>query len=303
MIIELLSGAVRGGTSIMYAGLGETVSERAGVINLGTEGSMLLGALGGYALTAQSGSPWIGVLGGALAGAMLSLLHAVLVVSRKANQFASGLTLYFFSLGVTALYGVSYVSKQVNAFTPVPVPGLSQIPVLGPVLFEHDPLVYIGFLAAPLIWWVLFRTRIGLIVRSAGERSDALEVNGYSVTRVRYLSTTFGGALAGIGGAHISIAYANSWFEGMIAGRGFIAVALVIFAMWNPLTIMGGAYLFGAALSLASVLQASGIAVNQFALNAVPFVLTLVVLAVLGKRTLQAAPDELLKVLENTRTA
>ena len=303
MIIELLSGAVRGGTSIMYAGLGETVSERAGVINLGTEGSMLLGALGGYALTAQSGSPWIGVLGGALAGAMLSLLHAVLVVSRKANQFASGLTLYFFSLGVTALYGVSYVSQQVNAFTPVPVPGLSQIPVLGPVLFEHDPLVYIGFLAAPLIWWVLFRTRIGLIVRSAGERSDALEVNGYSVTRVRYLSTTFGGALAGIGGAHISIAYANSWFEGMIAGRGFIAVALVIFAMWNPLTIMGGAYLFGAALSLASVLQASGIAVNQFALNAVPFVLTLVVLAVLGKRTLQAAPDELLKVLENTRTA
>ena len=303
MIIELLSGAVRGGTSIMYAGLGETVSERAGVINLGTEGSMLLGALGGYALTAQSGSPWIGVLGGALAGAMLSLLHAVLVVSRKANQFASGLTLYFFSLGVTARYGVSYVSKQVNAFTPVPVPGLSQIPVLGPVLFEHDPLVYIGFLAAPLIWWVLFRTRIGLIVRSAGERSDALEVNGYSVTRVRYLSTTFGGALAGIGGAHISIAYANSWFEGMIAGRGFIAVALVIFAMWNPLTIMGGAYLFGAALSLASVLQASGIAVNQFALNAVPFVLTLVVLAVLGKRTLQAAPDELLKVLENTRTA
>ena len=303
MIIELLSGAVRGGTSIMYAGLGETVSERAGVINLGTEGSMLLGALGGYALTAQSGSPWIGVLGGALAGAMLSLLHAVLVVSRKANQFASGLTLYFFSLGLTALYGVSYVSKQVNAFTPVPVPGLSQIPVLGPVLFEHDPLVYIGFLAAPLIWWVLFRTRIGLIVRSAGERSDALEVNGYSVTRVRYLSTTFGGALAGIGGAHISIAYANSWFEGMIAGRGFIAVALVIFAMWNPLTIMGGAYLFGAALSLASVLQASGIAVNQFALNAVPFVLTLVVLAVLGKRTLQAAPDELLKVLENTRTA
>ena len=303
MIVELLSGAVRGGTSIMYAGLGETVSERAGVINLGTEGSMLLGALGGYALTAQSGSPWIGVLGGALAGAMLSLLHAVLVVSRKANQFASGLTLYFFSLGLTALYGVSYVSKQVNAFTPVPVPGLSQIPVLGPVLFEHDPLVYIGFLAAPLIWWVLFRTRIGLIVRSAGERSDALEVNGYSVTRVRYLSTTFGGALAGIGGAHISIAYANSWFEGMIAGRGFIAVALVIFAMWNPLTIMGGAYLFGAALSLASVLQASGIAVNQFALNAVPFVLTLVVLAVLGKRTLQAAPDELLKVLENTRTA
>lgn len=303
MIIELLSGAVRGGTSIMYAGLGETVSERAGVINLGTEGSMLVGALGGYALTAQSGNPWVGVLGGALAGALLSLVHAVLVVSRRANQFASGLTLYFFALGLTALYGVSFVSRQVNAFTPVPIPGLSEIPVLGPVLFTHDPLVYLGFLAAPAIWWMLFRTRVGLIVRSAGERADALQVNGYSVTTVRYAATVAGGALAGIGGAHISIAYANSWFEGMIAGRGFIAVALVIFAMWNPLTIMGGAYLFGAALSLASVLQASGYAVNQFALNAVPFVLTLIVLAMLGRRTLQSAPDELLKVLENTRAA
>ena len=303
MIVELLSGAVRGGTSIMYAGLGETISERAGVINLGTEGSMLVGALGGYALTAQTGSPWIGVLGGAAAGALLSLVHAILVVSRRANQFASGLTLYFFALGLTALYGVSFVSRQINAFTPVPVPVLSDIPVVGPVLFEHDPLVYIGFIAAPAIWWFLFRTRAGLLVRTAGERSDALAVHGYSIARVRYSATVAGGALAGIGGAHISIAYANSWFEGMIAGRGFIAVALVIFAMWNPLTIMGGAYLFGAALSLASVLQASGYAVNQFALAAVPFVLTLVVLAALGRRTLQAAPDELLKVLDNTQVA
>lgn len=303
MIIDILAGAVRGGTSIMYAGLGETVSERAGVINLGTEGSMLLGALGGYAVTAHTGSPWIGVLGGAAAGALLSLVHAVLVVSRGANQFASGLTLYFFALGVTALFGVDYVSRQINAFTPIPIPGLSDIPVLGPVLFTHDPLVYAAFVAAPVIWWVLFRTRVGLLVRTAGERSDALGVHGYRVSTVRYAATVAGGALAGVGGAHISIAYANSWFEGMIAGRGFIAVALVIFAMWNPLTIMGGAYLFGAALSLASVLQSSGIAVNQFALNAVPFVLTLAVLAVLGRRTLQAAPDELLKVLDNTRAA
>jgi len=287
----------------MYAGLGETISERSGVINLGTEGSMLVGALGGYALTAQTGSPWMGVLGGAAAGALLSLVHAILVVSRRANQFASGLTLYFFALGLTALYGVSFVSRQINAFTPVPIPVLSDIPVVGPVLFEHDPLVYIGFIAAPAIWWFLFRTRAGLLVRTAGERSDALAVHGYSIATVRYAATIAGGALAGIGGAHISIAYANSWFEGMIAGRGFIAVALVIFAMWNPLTIMGGAYLFGAALSLASVLQASGYAVNQFALAAVPFVLTLVVLAALGRRTLQAAPDELLKVLDNTQVA
>ena len=302
MIIDILAGAVRGGTSIMYAGLGETISERGGVINLGTEGAMLLGALGGYAVTAQTGNPWLGVLGGALAGALLSLVHAVLVVSRRANQFASGLTLYFLALGVTALFGVSYVSQQINAFTPVPVPGLSEIPGIGPILFDHDPLVYIAYVAAPVIWWVLFRTRVGLLVRTAGERTEALEVHGYSVKAVRYCATVAGGALAGIGGAHISIAYANSWFENMIAGRGFIAVALVIFAMWNPIRIMAGAYLFGAALSLASVLQTSGIAVNQFALNAVPFVLTLVVLAVLGRRTMLAAPDELLKVFDNSRT-
>ena len=303
MIIDLLAGAVRGGTSIMYAGLGETISERAGIINLGTEGSMLLGALGGYAVTAQTGNPWLGVLGGAAAGALLSLVHAVLVVSRGANQFASGLTLYFLALGVTALFGVDYVSKQINAFDDVPIPGLSDIPGLGPILFDHDPLVYIAFFAAPAIWWVLFRTRVGLLVRTAGERSEALGVNGYSVKAVRYWSTIAGGALAGIGGAHISIAYADSWFENMIAGRGFIAVALVIFAMWNPIRIMAGAYLFGAALSLASVLQTAGYAVNQFALAAIPFVLTLVVLAVLGKRTMLAAPDELSRVFDNSRTA
>jgi ABC-type uncharacterized transport system permease subunit len=180
------------------------------------------------------------------------------------------------------------------------VPVLGDLPVVGPVLFQHDPLVYVAFVAAPLVWWALFRTRAGLLLRTAGERSDALVVHGYSVARVRYAATVVGGALAGVGGAHLSIAYANSWFEGMVAGRGFIAVALVIFGMWNPITIAGGAYLFGAALSLASVLQASGVAVNQFALDVVPFVLTLVVLAVLGKRTLLAAPDELLKVLDNS---
>lgn len=303
MIVDILAGAVRGGTSIMYAGLGETVSERAGVVNLGTEGAMLVGALGGYAVTAGTGSPWIGVLGGALAGALLSLLHAVLVVSRGANQFASGLTLYFLALGVTALFGASFVSRQINAFETVPVPLLSEIPGLGPILFDHDPLVYVAYVAAPLVWWVMFRTRLGLLVRTAGERPQALEVHGYSVTAVRYGATVVGGALAGVAGSHLSIAYTNSWFENMVAGRGFIAVALVIFAMWNPLRIMAGAYLFGAALSLASVLQTAGVAVNQFALNLVPFVLTLAVLAVLGRRTLQAAPDELLRVFDNSRTA
>lgn len=301
MIIEIISGGVRGGTSLLFAGLGETISERAGVINLGTEGSMLVGALGGYAMTYHTGSPWLGVLGGAAAGALLSLVHAVLVVSRGANQYASGLTLFFLALGLTSLFGVDYVSRQINSFTPVRIPVLSDLPVIGPVLFVHDPLVYAGYVVVPLVAWVLFRTRLGLLLRSAGERADALGVNGYSLTAVRYAAVVSGGSLAGIGGAHISIAYANSWFENMIAGRGFIAVALVIFAMWHPVNVLLGAYLFGAALSLASVLQANGVDVNQFALNAIPFLMTLVVLSVLGKRTLRKAPDELLKVLDTVK--
>ena len=302
MIVEILSGAVRGGTSILYAGLGETVSERAGVMNLGTEGSMLVGALSGYAVTVHTGNPWVGALAGAAAGALLAALHAVLVISRGANQLASGLTLYFFALGITALFGVDYVSTPINGFDRVDVPGLSDLPVLGPVLFSHDALTYLALLAAPVVWGVLFRTRAGLLVRTAGERAEALTVHGYCPSTVRYLAIIAGGALSGLGGPHLSLAYAGSWFEGMVAGRGFIAVALVIFAMWSPLRLAAGALLFGAALSLASVLQSNGVAVNQFALNAVPFLLTLAVLAVLGRRTLRAAPDELLKVFESNRS-
>lgn len=303
MIIDILTGALRGGTSILYAGLGETVSQRAGVVNLGTEGNMLVGALTGYALTVHSGSPWVGVLGGAAAGGLLALVHAVLVVSRGANQLASGLTVYFLALGLTALFGVSYVSTPINGFTRYEVPLLSEIPVLGQVLFRQDPLTYLALGAVPLVWWVLFRTRAGLLLRTAGERSDALAVHGYSPTTVRYLAVVAGGALSGIGGAHLSLAYAGSWFEAMVGGRGFIAVALVIFAMWNPVFLGAGALLFGAALSLASVLQSNGVRVNQFGLDAVPFVLTLAVLAVLGRRTLRAAPDELLKVFDSNRSS
>ncbi|TAK68714.1 MAG: ABC transporter permease [Actinomycetota bacterium] len=287
----------------MYAGLGETISERAGVINLGTEGSMLVGALGGYVATSATGSPRLGVLGGAALGALLASVHAVLVVLRGANQFASGLALVFLAFGLTALYGAPYVSGTINFFQTWAIPGLSSIPLVGPVLFDHDPLTYLGYLAAPLLWWVLFRTRAGLIVRTAGERADALEVHGYSVVKVRCAAVAVGGALAGVGGAQISLALTQgTWYENVTAGRGFIAVALVIFAMWNPILVLAGSYLFGVALSLGSALQTQGIAVNQAILGALPFVLTLAILAILGKRTLLAAPDELLRVLDNSKT-
>lgn len=299
LLVDILAGGVRGGTSIMFAGLGETVSERAGVINLGTEGSMLAGALGGYAMCVETDNPWLGALAGAAAGALLAALHAYLVVRRGASQFASGLALLFLALGMTSMLGSGYVGQPVHGFDAWAIPVLSDLPVLGRALFNHDPLVYLGYVAVPLAWWILVRTRAGLLVRTAGERADALTVHGYNVGLVRTCAVTVGGALAGLGGAHLSIAYANAWFENMIAGRGFIAVALVVFAVWNPFRIMAGAYLFGMALALGSALQARGVTLNQFALDAVPFLLTLLVLAILGKRTLSAAPAELKRVFEN----
>lgn len=299
LVVDVASGGVGGGTSIMYAALGETVSERAGVINLGSEGSMLVGALSAYAIAVETGSPWVGALAGAVAGGALAGLHAYLVVVRGASQFASGLSMLFLALGLTSLFGATYVGQAAVSFSDWDVPLLSDIPAIGPILFQHDPLLYLSYVLVPLTWFTLFRTRIGLLVRTAGERADSLTVHGYSVTQMRIGAVTVGGMLAGLGGAHLSIAYANAWFENMISGRGFIAVALVIFATWNPFRVMGGAYLFGMAIALGPALQARGYQWNQFALDAIPFVLTLVVLAVLGRRTLSSSPAELKRVFEN----
>jgi len=299
LVVDVMSGGVRGGTSIMYAALGETVSERAGVINLGTEGSMLVGALSAYAIGVESGSPWLGALAGAAAGGLLAGLHAYLVVFRGASQFASGLSLLFLALGLTSLFGAPYVGRPVVGFDTWTVPVLGHIPGVGPVLFQHDPLLYLSYVLVPLVWWTLFRTRIGLLVRTAGERADSLTVHGYSVAWTRTGAVAVGGMLAGLGGAHLSIAYANAWFENMVSGRGFIAVALVIFAVWNPFRVMGGAYLFGMAIALGPALQARGYQWNQFALDVIPFVLTLIVLAVIGRRTLSSSPAELKRVFEN----
>lgn len=296
--VEVMVGAVRGGTSILYAALGETVSERAGVINLGTEGCMLVGALTGYAVTASTGNPWVGVLAGAAAGALLALVHAVLVLSRGANQLATGLVVLFLGLGLTSLFGAAYVGRSINAFTPFAIPGLSSIPGLGDIFFNHDPLTYLSYLAGPAVWWLLYRSRPGLILRAAGERQEVLAAYGHSPLRVRYLAVVGGGALAGIGGAQLSTAYANAWFENMTQGRGFIAVALVIFAAWHPIRAVGGAYLFGAALALSPALQARGYGFNQFALDAIPYVVTVGVLVVLGRRRAHAAPEGLKKVFE-----
>jgi ABC-type uncharacterized transport system permease subunit len=302
LVVDVMGGGVAGGTSIMFAALGETVGERSGVINLGTEGSMLVGALTAYAVAVESGNPWMGALGGAVAGGTLAALHAYLVVFRGASQFAVGLSLLFLALGLTSLFGAAYVGRPVVGFSEWDIPLLSHLPALGPIFFQHDPLLYLSYLSVPTVWFVLFRTRVGLLVRTAGERADSLTVHGYSINRIRFGAVTVGGMLAGLGGAHLSIAYANAWFENMVSGRGFIAVALVIFAVWSPWRVMGGAYLFGMAIALGPALQARGYEWNQFALDAIPFVMTLAVLAVLGRRTLSSSPAELKRVFENAPT-
>jgi general nucleoside transport system permease protein len=291
VIVTIVSGAIAGGTSILYAGLGETVSERAGVINVGTEGTMLVGALGSFAVAASLGDAWLGVVAGAAAGAALAAVHGWLVVYRKASQLATGLAVMFLALGVTALYGTGYVSSNIKGFTDYRVPLIGHIPFLGDMLFDHDPLTYLSYAAVPAVYWLLFSTRWGLLLRTAGERPEVLRAYGRSPERVRMLATVAGGALAGIGGAQLSTALALSWAEDMTAGRGFVAVALVVFAGWNPFKVMGGAYLFGAAITLGSVLQAEGIAVNQFLLDALPYLLTIAVLVVMARRRAQSAPE------------
>jgi simple sugar transport system permease protein len=302
IFVDVLAGGVRGGTAILYAALGETLAERAGVINLGTEGSMLTGALAAYAVTAETGDPWAGVVAGALAGAALAAVHAFVVLSRGANQLATGLVVLFLGAGLTAMFGAGYVGRAINPFRPYPIPVLSDIPWLGPVLFAHDPLVYVSYLVAPAMWWLLFRSRWGLVVRGAGERPAVLSAYGHSPLLVRYLAVVGGGLLSGIGGAHLSTAYANAWFENMTAGRGFIAVALVIFAAWHPLRAVGGAYLFGAALALSPALQARGYGFNQFALDALPYLVTIAALIVLGRRRINSAPEDLSRVFDLTPT-
>ena len=297
LVTEVAAGAISGGTVILYAAVGESFSESAGVVNLGIEGSLLVGALAGYAVTAESGNPWIGVLGAALGGAALAAIHAWFVLSRRSNQLATGLVVMFLGLGLTSLYGAAYVSRTVDSFRTWNVPGLSEIPFLGEVLFRHDPLTYLSFLLVPAAWWVLYRSRWGMLIRGAGERREVLETYGHPAARVQYAAVILGGALAGIGGAQLSTAYANAWFENMTQGRGFIAAAVVIFAARQPLKVAAGAYLFGAALALSPALQARDVDLpvlnNQFALASIPYVTIIVVLVLLGRKRAAQVPEGL----------
>jgi general nucleoside transport system permease protein len=295
-MIDIFTGAIRSGTSVLYASLGELIAQRAGVINLGTEGSMLAGALGAFAATVYTGNPWLGILIGGLCGAAMSSIHAFLVITRNANQLASGLTVMFFGIGVTAFFGRDLVSKQINGFEPLAIPGLSKIPILGPILFNHDILTYLSFILVPLIWLLLFKTRWGVILRATGEKEEVVYAYGVNPKLIRYLAVLAGGFLAGLGGAQLSTAFTHTWVENMAQGRGIIAVALVIFASWLPYRAMLGAYLFGGAQALQLVVQQSGVHISPFLLFMTPYVLTLVAMYIVERKQRSRMPEGLSKV-------
>ncbi|MCB0192670.1 MAG: ABC transporter permease [Anaerolineae bacterium] len=295
----VLTGSIQSSTSVLYAALGEVIVERAGVINLGVEGSMLMGAVSGFMVTQQTGNAAFGIVAAALVAGLFNLILAFLVVTRKANQLASGLALMFCGLGLSALIGRPYVGQMINGLDPLPIPGLSQIPVLGPILFDHDILIYMMVPLALLVWFVLFNTRWGLSLRAVGEDPTVAFAAGLRPKLIQYQAIFIGGLFAGLGGAHLSLAYAQIWNEGMTSGRGFIAVALVIFASWHPLKVVGGALLFGGALAFQLQLQARGADISPFLLDMIPYLLTLGVLLFMRNRK-NAMPEGLKAVFEGT---
>jgi ABC-type uncharacterized transport system permease subunit len=297
---SLLSGAILAGTPLLYATLAELIGERAGVVNLGLEGVMLMGAVVGFMAMVHSGSAAVAVAAGALAGALFNMIFAVLVISRRANQLASGLALMFCGVGMSALLGARYVGSQIAGLPEIRIPLLADLPLLGPILFQHDALMYASAPLALLTWWVLFHTRWGLSLRAVGENPTAAFAAGHNPHALQYQALFIAGLLGGVAGAHLALGLAKTWAEWMTAGRGFIAVALVIFAKWHPLRAIGGALLFGGAISLELQLQALGVPISPFLLDMLPYVLSLLVLALWGGARRHAAPGSLGQVFRRT---
>jgi len=271
----VLTSSILSGTSLLYATLGELVGERAGIVNLGVEGIMLIGAAVGFAAASLTGDPYLGLVAAALSGTAGNLLLGYVVITRRANQLAAGLTLMFFGFGVSALIGGPFVGGIVT--------GLPHL--MGP----FDALVWFAMPTALALWFLIFRTRWGLGLRAVGEDPAAAFASGRRPDWLRYQALALGGALGGIGGAHLSLALTMTWDEGMTAGRGFIAIALVIFARWNPLWAVPCALIFGGAEALQLQLQARGTDVSPFLMTMIPYLLTLIILVFWGRSAAPAA--------------
>ncbi len=280
----LVAASIQAGTPILFATLGEIICERSGILNLGVEGMMLVGAMSGFAVALATGSPVLGAGAGVLASGMMALIHAFLTISLQANQVVSGLGLTIFGIGLSGFFGTSLVGRTGAGFAPIEIPFLSDIPFLGPVLFKQDALVYLALILVPVIWWYLFKTRPGLTLRACGENPSAADAWGESVARTRYIHVVVGGFLAGLGGAYLSLGYTHMWVENMVAGRGWIALALVIFGFWHPGKAAVGAFLFGGVGVLQLRVQAAGTTIPSSILAMLPYILTVLVLVLITLR-------------------
>lgn len=299
-IIIFLSAAVVAGTPLLFATLGEILSEKVGNTNLGVEGMMLMGAVIGFTVGLKTGNPILAIIGAALAGASGALIYAFLTISLRANQVVSGLTLTIFGTGFASLIGkaTNLIGQKTpesvkNFFEVLPIPGLSKIPFIGPIFFNHDPFVYLGYILAIVLGIYLYNTNKGLNLRAVGENPVCADAASINVSLYKYVNVLIGGALCGIGGAYLSLVYIPAWQENVTAGRGWIAVALVIFAAWNPYKAIFGSYLFGALGIVAFRFEALTALVSQYLIDMLPYLVTIVVLLVVSmKKSRKNAPPQ-----------
>lgn len=290
VLVSILMTLVAASTPILLAALGELVTEKSGVLNLGVEGMMLCGAVAGFAVAFTSGSPMAGLLAALLAGMATSLIFAVLTLSLSANQVATGLALTLFGIGASSLLGAGFVGKTVPHLVPVLPAVLAEHPLLRAV-FGHDILVYLSLALVIAVSLFLKRTRAGLILRAVGENDASAHAIGYPVIAIRYAATAFGGALAGLGGAYFSLALTPMWADRLTAGRGWIALALVVFAAWKPGRLLLGAYLFGAVMTLELQLKAAGVTwLAPELLAMAPYLATILVLTMMSLGSLSGRP-------------
>ncbi|MHA1859824.1 MAG: ABC transporter permease [Candidatus Asgardarchaeia archaeon] len=275
-ITDTLQAAIKAGTPLLLATLGEIYAERSGVLNLGVEGMMLMGAVSGFLVTYTTGNPWLGIVVAMLMGMLFSLIHAFMTITLKANQVVSGIALTMLGIGLSSMTGKNYIGKVLsNPLRSTPIPFLSDLPVLGESLFSQDPLVYLSIMITILLWVILYRTKFGLMIRAVGENPAVADSAGVNVYRVRYLCVALGGALAGLAGAHLSLAYTYAWIENMTAGKGWIAIGLTIFSAWDPLRALFGAYLFGGIDILKFRVQQYGM--NPHLLGTLPYLSTILI--------------------------
>ncbi len=283
--VAALLTIITASTPLVFAAIGEIVVEKSGVLNLGVEGMMIVGAIGAFAVGVTTGDPALAIIAGALSGLMLAFIFGFLTLYLLSNQVATGLALTLFGIGFSALLGHNYVGKTFAGLPKLNIPGISDLPVIGPLIFGQDFLVYLSVASAFGVTWFLGRTRWGLAVRAVGENHDAAHSIGFSVTLIRLAAVLFGGAMAGLGGAYLSLAHTPLWVENMTAGRGWIALALVVFASWRPWRAFFGAYLFGGITIIQLHAQGLGVDVPSQILSMLPYLATIVVLVLISRDT------------------